>query len=113
MIFEFKNYLKDIYNFLKGNTLPDIKKIRLKLENKFKKFNKKKILIATSAGGLKPQVIFESALALSLENSGAEVNFLVCDKVLPVCIMNSYFNTSVESIIEKKINKSCDSCFYN
>jgi hypothetical protein len=113
MIFEFKNYLKDIYNFLKGNTLPDIKKIRLKLENKFKKFNNKKILIATSAGGLKPQVIFESALALSLENSGAEVNFLVCDKVLPVCIMNSYFNTSVESIIEKKINKSCDSCFYN
>lgn len=112
MIFEFRNYLRDIYHFLKGNTLPDIKKIRLKLRRKDKK-NNKKILIATSAGGLKPQVIFESALALSLESNGAEVDFLVCDKVLPICIMNSYSNTTIEGILEKKNNKSCESCFYN
>ena len=116
MIYEFVNYLKDIYHFLKGNTLPNIKKIRLKLKSEskhnYKKYNKK-ILIATSAGGLKPQVIFESALALSLESNGAEVDFLVCDKVLPVCIMNSYSSNTIENILKKKNNKSCESCFYN
>ena len=105
-----KNFLINQYNFIKGNTLPDIKKIKFGLKKKSIKINKK-ILIATSSGGLKPQVVFESMLALSLDNSGVEIEFLLCDHTLPACIMNTCFNSEAEKIVTSKKNLSCVTCF--
>ena len=101
--------LKSLYNFLKGNRMPELKYFKKKLP-KSNKPNKKKILIATSAGGLKSQVVFESLLALTLEYKGCDVEILLCDKVLPICIMNTFDNTNERKIINGK-NLSCNQCF--
>ena len=97
---KFKNIIYDVVHLLKGNTLPNLKKIRREIFLKRKQSNKKKILIATSAAGLKSQLVFEALVGLSLEYSGSEVEFLLCDEILPACIMNTYFNS-------KEANLSC------
>lgn len=93
--------------------LPNIKKLRSKIENIKLKNNKKKILIATSAGGLKAQIVLESLIGLGLEYNGAEVEFLFCDEILPACIISTYFNTDENIIIKNEKKKICDICFYS
>tara|TARA_A100001015_G_scaffold285023_1_gene352114 strand:+ start:31 stop:300 length:270 start_codon:yes stop_codon:yes gene_type:complete len=60
--------------------LPDISILNpIQTSVKNKKFKNQKILIATSSGGLYPQLIFESIIGMVLEFKGAEVEFLLCD----------------------------------
>jgi len=49
--------------------------------------NKKKILLATSFGGIPTAAILDSFLAIALTLRGAEVHILLCDKILPACLM--------------------------
>ena len=77
----------DIKNFLKKTTgyhnpnLPDISKLNIiKKRSKEKNFKNRKILVATSSGGLYPHLIFESILGIALDFKGADVEFLLCDK---------------------------------
>ena len=51
----------------------------LSFNKDYKNILKKKVLIATSSGGLYSQLILESALAGGLRGKGAEVHFLVCN----------------------------------
>jgi hypothetical protein len=111
MNFFFKNILTDFYHILKGNTLPNIKKIKSKIKiNRIKK--KKKILIATSAGGLKSQIVFETAISLGLLREGFDVEFLLCDEILKACIMTTHSNIAEEDLLVKeKIKDKCSRCF--
>ncbi len=74
-------------------SLPDWSKI---IDNKksFEAKKKKKILIATSSGGLYSSLIFESVIGQALIFFGHEVNYLLCDKILSSCIMGSSFEIS-------------------
>lgn len=102
--------LRDLYHFIKGNRLPKLKEIRETFH--FKNLNKKNILIATSAGGLKSQLVLESLIALGLENKNCNVEFLLCDGNLQGCIMTTQDNISETKIIEgKHIKKICKRCF--
>ena len=106
-----KNKLIDFYHILKGNTLPDLKKIKSAIKIKSNK-KRKKILIATSAGGLKSQIVFETAISLGLEKEGIDVEFLLCDEVLSACIMTTYSNISENNLISgKKIREKCSRCY--
>ena len=46
-----------------------------------------RVLIATNVGGYSGGVTLESMLAVALTLRGAEVQFLLCDKTLPACLM--------------------------
>jgi hypothetical protein len=46
-----------------------------------------RILVATSVGGHMPGTILESVLAVALTLRGANVHLLLCDKVLPACLL--------------------------
>lgn len=49
--------------------------------------NGPKILIATSTGGHPSSPILESLLGVALTLRGADVHFLLCDSLLPACLM--------------------------
>lgn len=46
-----------------------------------------RILIATSVGGFSPGAIVESMLAVALTLRGAQVHILLCDELLPACLL--------------------------
>ena len=77
-----------------------------------KKYKNKKILIAISSGGHKLATSLESLIGVALSLQGAEVEFLLCDKVLKGCIMTTTKNTSEDKIINGKNLNICDDCFY-
>lgn len=79
--------------------------------NKSKEIKSKNILIATSSGGLYPQLIFESTVASGLRDNGINVEFLLCNKSLPSCIMPSTDDINEEDYILNGAKKICDSCF--
>ena len=111
MINFIRNILKDFYHYIKGNRLPNLKKIRKSF--KFKNKKKKNILIATSAGGLKSQLVLESLVALGVENQDCNVEFYLCDGNLKGCIMATHENIKEKKIINKKnpLKDICDRCF--
>ena len=76
-----------------------------------KKTLKKKILIATSSGGLYSQLVLESAIAGGLRARGAEVHFLLCNKGLPSCIIPDNFVINENDYLQKGPKKFCNSCF--
>ena len=78
--------LKKLKVNLRLEKLPNLKKISSQIPKTNFQINKK-ILIATSAGGLKAQIVLESLIAMGLEYKGSEVEFLFCDEILPACIM--------------------------
>ena len=104
--------VKQFINFLRGNRLQNWKKLNKQIINfKNKNKEKKKILIATSAGGLRSSLVLESLIGSTLNFKGCDVEFLLCDGILPTCIMGS-----IHSIDENEYNKNgskflCDSCF--
>lgn len=72
-----------------------------------------RILVATSTGGHPAVTPIESLLAAALTLHGAQVHFLLCDKVLPACLLattTSFKNQSEfpEFGPQKSI---CDTCF--
>ena len=74
-------------------------------------YKKKKILVATSSGGLYSQLIFESTLASGLRNNGAEVHFLLCKRGLSACIIPDNFTINEIDYINDGPKKFCKSCF--
>ncbi|MDC3342346.1 hypothetical protein OAV64_04860 [Candidatus Pelagibacter sp.] len=76
-----------------------------------KKANGKKILIATSTGGQLFCSHFESLLAFALTYYGARVEILLCDKVLPACMMATSKFIDEESFSKNGPSKVCNSCF--
>ena len=83
------------------------------LSNKNKNLkNKKKILIATSTGGHKVALTTETIFGFSLQLKGADVEFLLCDKVLSACSQcthNQYISNDEFNILKSK--KNCISCW--
>ncbi len=75
-----------------------------------KKANGKKILIATSTGGQLFCSHFESLLAFALTYYGARVEILLCDKVLPACMMATSNFINEETFSEKGVSKICNGC---
>jgi len=75
-----------------------------------KKANGKKILIATSTGGQLFCSHFESLLAFALTYYGARVEILLCDKVLPACMMATSNFINEESFSNKGVSKVCNGC---
>ena len=51
-----------------------------------------RVLIATGIGGHPPSTVIEAFLAAALTLRGANVEFLLCDKQLPACLMCNYMN---------------------
>lgn len=69
-------------------------------EAKISAGNKTKVLLATSLGGIPTAAILDSFLAVALTLRGAEVHLLLCDKILPACLM-----TEVGLIDQKTLEK--------
>ncbi len=79
--------------------------------NKNKETKNENILIATSSGGLYSQLIFESTVASGLRDNGINVEFLLCNKSLPSCIMPSIDDIKEEDYLLNGSKKICNSCF--
>lgn len=75
-----------------------------------KKKNGPKVLIATATGGNSALTPFETALAVALTLRGAEVHFLLCDKVLPAC-QNSSAAAQDQNDFLANGPSMCDWCF--
>jgi len=75
---------------------------------------KKKILIATSTGGLINAVSLEGAIAAALSGRGAQVDVLLCDKILPACQeCQIMWYPDQEKFIESGPQKDlCLNCFW-
>jgi hypothetical protein len=110
---EIKNFIKKYTRYHNPN-LPDINKLnRIKNSSKNTNFKNKKILIATSSGGLYPHLIFESILGIALDFKGADVEFLLCDNALPACIMSTTKNISEDELLKNGPKKLCSNCFFD
>lgn len=82
--------------------------------NQFKKMAKgKSVLIATSTGGHRAVTPVESLLAASLTIRGANVHFLLCDKMLPACLQATYqsYNDPSEFPNFGPQKSLCDDCY--
>ena len=66
-----------------------------------KKLKSKKILMATSTGGLYSHLIIESILGTALKFKGAEVDFFLCDGALPACLMCTTVSISDSELLKK------------
>ena len=75
-----------------------------------KKANGKKILIATSTGGLLFSSHFESLLAFALTYYGARVEILLCDKVLPACMLGTSKFINEKLFAKNGVKNICNSC---
>lgn len=105
-------YVKQFINFLRGNRLQNWEKLNKNISSFKNKYNeKKKILIATSAGGLRSQLVLESLIGSTLSYKGCDVEFLLCDGILPSCIMGSIHSTDENSYHNNGSKHLCDSCF--
>lgn len=70
-----------------------------------------KVLIATSTGGHTVVTPIESLLAVALTLRGAEVHILLCDGVLPACLMCTVSSPAPEELLRHGPARICDSCF--
>ena len=112
MIYQIKKLLKKFK--IRDYATPDWNKLIEKNKEEFKflkkKANGKKILITTSAGGLTSCSHFESLLAFALTYYGAKVEILLCDKVLPACMMATSNFINEEDFSKNGIKKTCNAC---
>lgn len=69
-----------------------------------------KVLIATATGGNSALTPFETVLAVALTLRGAEVHFMLCDKVLPAC-QNSSADVQDQTDFLANGPSMCDWCF--
>lgn len=73
----------------------------------------KKILIATGTGGHLTFSHFDAVLGVALNRYGSNIEFLLCDKILPACAM-SVSSTIDEHKFSKNGPKSlCQSCIHS
>ncbi len=72
-----------------------------------------RILIATSVGGNVVALQLETLLAIALQLRGAEVHFLLCDKVLSACsqVTTASFKDPKEFVRHGPLKSICDNCF--
>lgn len=72
----------------------------------------RRVLIATSVGGLDAMISVESMLGLALTLRGVRVEFLLCDKMLPGCLQAEYVD-GVHPVFAKHGSKAiwCDGCY--
>jgi hypothetical protein len=108
MIFLIKKILRNL-NLTKKN-YPNWKKL---IKNYFIKKvskNNKKILICTSAGGQLFDSHFDSLMGFALSQNGANVEFLLCDKILPACMLSTSKFIPEETFIKKGPANICRSC---
>jgi hypothetical protein len=111
------NFIKNIYKTLKilnqnlrGNTLPKIDKIKFP-NNMDSRSPKKKVLIAVSSGGLSSILVFESLIGKLLQGKNCEVDYLLCDEVLPACIMATVHRVDESNFLEHGSKKICSYCY--
>lgn len=74
----------------------------------------KKILFATSSGGFshRPFLTLDSLLGAALTLRGASVDFLLCDRALPVCLKAEYELTKPELINHAQLSHTlCRGCY--
>lgn len=73
----------------------------------------KSVLIATSTGGHRAVTPVESLLAVALTFRGANVQILLCDKVLPACLqaLSSSFKNTAEFTDHGPQKSLCDGCY--
>tara|TARA_B100000787_G_scaffold170286_1_gene165719 strand:+ start:9534 stop:11270 length:1737 start_codon:yes stop_codon:yes gene_type:complete len=102
--------LKILYQNLRGNTLPKIDKIKFQ-NNLSSSSKKKKILIAVSTGGLSSMLVFESLLGKLLQNKNCEVDYLLCDEILPACVMATIHRIDEKDFSKHGSQKICSYCF--
>tara|TARA_B100001063_G_C16768978_1_gene560370 strand:+ start:634 stop:2373 length:1740 start_codon:yes stop_codon:yes gene_type:complete len=102
-------YLKIFYQNIRGNKLPDLNKIRL--PKNYNKIYKKKVLIAVSTGGLSSMLVFESLIGKLLQSKNCEVDYLLCDEILPACVMATVHRIDQSNFIKKGSKKICSYCF--
>lgn len=72
----------------------------------------KRVLIATGTGGHLPSMTLESLLGIALAERDAAVDFLLCDGVLPACMMceiNWYGD--VAAFTQEGPRDRCDQCY--
>ena len=109
--------IKEVLKKLKlyKSTAPDWNKI-LSSHKKFydnlkvKAKNGQKILICTSTGGHILCSHFEALIALALTRYGAEVEIMLCDKVLKGCHMMTSVSIAEDDYVNKGSKKLCNSC---
>ncbi len=102
-----KNLIKKIVFYFKFYRNAKI----ISLNRKIPILKKKKILIATSSGGLYSHLVLESVLAAGLRNRGIEVHFLLCKKGLSSCIIPDNHKINEKEYIKNGPKKFCNSCF--
>ena len=102
-------YLKIFYQNIRGNKLPDLNKIRL--PKNYNKIYKKKVLIAVSTGGLSSMLVFESLIGKLLQSKNCEVDYLLCDEILPACVMATVHRIDQSNFVKKGSKKICSYCF--
>lgn len=99
------------------NLYPVWKKLlpRNKSNNISTKKNGIKVLMAPSVGGHVPMFNIESLIGAALTERGVEVDILICDGALPVCLECEHIKFSstglVARLIDKGPEKLCGSCF--
>lgn len=71
------------------------------------------ILIATNVGGFAPGAVMESLLGVALTLRGARVKFLLCDRVLPACLLAQIGKVTDPGVFERyELPQTlCDSCY--
>ncbi|MBE3128768.1 MAG: capsule biosynthesis protein [Actinobacteria bacterium] len=85
--------LKNLYRYYTLKSCQPSWKLLLRKDKNFWKSkliaskNGPKVLIATSTGAHLPGTILESAIAVALTLRGADVHILLCDSVLPACLI--------------------------
>jgi len=70
------------------------------------------VLMATSVGGMLPTTLPESMLAVALTLRGAQVHTLLCDRVLPACLIVQKLDTPETTLANYELTQMrCKNCF--
>lgn len=127
MIRKINNFIKDSFPFMEKyfkkqlayKHQPNWKKIIKSnstawknARNQAQKDTNQSILIPTSTGLHFPATTMESALAVALTLRGANVEFVLCDGVLPACVMCSIYDDDLDKFSRNGVSKTkCKICF--
>ena len=109
MLYFLRKFLVPVVKNIQGNSLPNWKKIKSNFNSK-PKINKK-ILIATSSGGLLNQLVSESLFANALKSKGCSIEFIFCDEILPACVVSMIETCDEKKMLNGKISNLCATCF--
>ena len=119
------------YNKLKYNLKKILKNLGIRYKNRlewkkiipfnsdfFKEIQKlskngKKILIATGTGGYLTCSHFDSILGVALNRYGANVEFLLCDQVLPACQQAVSSKIDEHNFSKNGPKSLCEGCFHS